>query len=165
MPQQFSGGQHLLQVDSKNFRFVISKTDSDNGNCDIINKAADRYKDLLFINDCSRIANSQQCNKDALTENETENIIDVDNGYVNATVLKELTIELKGKCESIPYFGMDERYQLNIVSANSAKLTSTSVWGIIRGLETFSQLILFDKIDNVFTIRDYKVSFETIVLY
>ena len=42
--------------------------------------------------------------------------------------------------DGLPYLGMDESYSLNLVSPKS-QLRANSVWGAIRGLETFSQTL------------------------
>ncbi|XP_045502091.1 beta-hexosaminidase subunit beta-like [Colias croceus] len=52
--------------------------------------------------------------------------------------LQELEVDLTAPCEEYPHVDMDESYNLN-VSATAA-LRSPSIWGIIRGLETFSHL-------------------------
>ncbi|XP_059486841.1 beta-hexosaminidase subunit beta-like [Neocloeon triangulifer] len=57
--------------------------------------------------------------------------------------LETLEVELMAPCEHYPYFGMDEHYELRIDSPDlpyAAKLVSHSIWGILRGLETFVQL-------------------------
>ncbi|KAJ0176837.1 hypothetical protein K1T71_008016 [Dendrolimus kikuchii] len=52
--------------------------------------------------------------------------------------LTELEVDLTSACEEYPYFGMVESYNLTI----SAKplLQSTTIWGILRGLETWIQM-------------------------
>lgn len=52
--------------------------------------------------------------------------------------IKKLQVVLTNECEEYPQLDMDEAYTLT-VSAKS-RLNSASIWGIIRGLETFSQL-------------------------
>ncbi|XP_055295128.1 beta-hexosaminidase subunit beta-like [Sitodiplosis mosellana] len=58
-----------------------------------------------------------------------------------AGFLDEITINLKNPCEREPHPQMTETYQLNIANA-SAYLESESIWGILRGLESFSQLLV-----------------------
>lgn len=73
-----------------------------------------------------------------LLENYT-NISEVQNCNVSfIEPIQKLQVELTNECEEYPQFGMEEAYIL-IVSSIS-KLKSSSIWGIIRGLETFSQL-------------------------
>ncbi|XP_022123300.2 beta-hexosaminidase subunit beta [Pieris rapae] len=52
-----------------------------------------------------------------------------------------LEVSLTEPCEEHPSYGMNENYTL-IISSTS-KLESASVWGILRGLETFSQLLYY----------------------
>jgi len=54
--------------------------------------------------------------------------------------LGELNVVLRSPCEVKPYLGMDESYSLAINNGSSV-LESKSVWGILRGLESFSQLL------------------------
>ncbi|XP_026320890.1 beta-hexosaminidase subunit beta-like isoform X2 [Hyposmocoma kahamanoa] len=70
--------------------------------------------------------------------------------------IAKLNVLLTEPCEEYPYLGMDESYELTI--STSSKLQATSIWGIIRGLETFVQLF-YSENKNVFirgeTIVDY----------
>ncbi|XP_072942799.1 beta-hexosaminidase subunit beta-like [Epargyreus clarus] len=66
-------------------------------------------------------------------------------------VLSELQIELKTPCEEYPSFGMDEHYYLTI--SKTSKLESNSIWGVIRGLETFAQLFYLSDDYNVIRIN------------
>ncbi|GAB6022838.1 hypothetical protein CHUAL_006933 [Chamberlinius hualienensis] len=65
--------------------------------------------------------------------------------------LSSLKITMHGKCESIPYHGMDESYSIRVDahSPPSAQLTANSTWGILRGLETFSQLVYHNNSEPV----------------
>lgn len=65
--------------------------------------------------------------------------------------LNELEITLTEPCEDYPHLNMDESYNLT-VSATS-RLSSSSVWGVIRGLETFAQLFYLSDDRNVKEIR------------
>ena len=54
--------------------------------------------------------------------------------------IKTLTVKLASECEQYPHQDMDETYTLN-VTHTEPYLFSDSIWGIMRGLETFSQLV------------------------
>ena len=49
--------------------------------------------------------------------------------------------------ESHPQLDMDESYELS-VTADGATLHAKTVWGALRGLETFSQVIVRSSIDG-----------------
>lgn len=77
--------------------------------------------------------------------------------------LDELAVTLTGECESVPYQEMDESCKklvicstknifkhlhefpdtLTITNDSSGHLDSKSIWGILRGLESFSQIIVY----------------------
>ncbi|XP_055295127.1 beta-hexosaminidase subunit beta-like [Sitodiplosis mosellana] len=66
---------------------------------------------------------------------------EIQNSSYFAGFLDEITINLKNPCEHKPHPQMTETYQLHIANA-SAYLESESIWGILRGLESFSQLLV-----------------------
>lgn len=53
----------------------------------------------------------------------------------------QLDVFLTGQCEGMPHFSMDETYYLTVTNPSRASLQARSVWGIMRGLETFSQIV------------------------
>ena len=57
--------------------------------------------------------------------------------------MQTLTFILGEKCAKYPSPDMEEQYDLHIGAAG-AYLYSDSVWGIVRGLETFYQTIYAD---------------------
>lgn len=96
---------------------VIGKT------CNILDSAIERYYSIL------------ETNWRKLTKYEP-----IVNGS-NIGKTSVLNINLKKDCEEYPHLDMDEKYQLEI-KGSSCFLISESIWGILRGLETFSQLPL-----------------------
>ncbi|XP_072167087.1 beta-hexosaminidase subunit alpha-like isoform X1 [Diadema setosum] len=58
----------------------------------------------------------------------------------SATELTGLDVNVMEPCQDYPGLESDENYTLS-VSSPKATLTAKSIWGAIRGLETFSQLI------------------------
>lgn len=52
--------------------------------------------------------------------------------------IQKLYVELMSECEEYPHLGMEEGYYLDVLATST--LRSASIWGILRGLETFSQL-------------------------
>jgi hexosaminidase len=60
------------------------------------------------------------------------------------------------ECESLPHLNMNENYSLTITT-NGAILDSPAIWGAIRGLETFSQLVRHVGV-NQFTINEDSIN-------
>ncbi|XP_004678504.2 PREDICTED: beta-hexosaminidase subunit beta [Condylura cristata] len=65
--------------------------------------------------------------------------------FYNETQLQQLVVSvvLDSECNSFPNISSDESYTLN-VKGPVAVLKANRVWGVLRGLETFSQLIYQD---------------------
>ncbi|KAL1501005.1 hypothetical protein ABEB36_006411 [Hypothenemus hampei] len=75
--------------------------------------------------------------------------------------LDELKINLTGKCidAEYPTLDMDESYKLWVTNER-VELQAVTLWGILRGLETFSQLVHLDNQEsflriNSSTIKDF----------
>ncbi|XP_015190676.1 PREDICTED: beta-hexosaminidase subunit beta-like [Polistes dominula] len=103
-------------------------------NCDIINKTIDRYMAIIITE--ARIART------SVTKQSTARDHEFYKGELN-----NLDIELKNPCEHNgehwPHLFMNESYTLEInTRPQRAILSADSVWGIIRGLETFSQIVV-----------------------
>ena len=116
--------------------------------CDILDKAIVRYQHII----------SGQLRKvRARVTN-----VPFDNKWRNVPEflghLDSLKVDLKASCEKLPYLGMDESCKnpkLAIKATNSmsylsdeltvsqseATLQSFTIWGALRGLESFSQLL------------------------
>ncbi|RWS02623.1 beta-hexosaminidase subunit alpha-like protein [Dinothrombium tinctorium] len=119
---------------SKNFRFELKETK----HCEILDDALERYHKLVFLKNCQMLDENEV---NYVPKGEAE--IFKDENYGGQ--LFNLTIQMRSKCESMPHPNMDEMYTLRINTPdfpNKAFLFANHVWGILRGLETFSQLII-----------------------
>eukprot|EP01043_Picozoa_sp_COSAG02_P014610 COSAG02_NODE_605_length_19635_cov_7.106982_12_plen_269_part_00 len=67
--------------------------------------------------------------------------------------LLRLVIEVGDTDESSPQLGMDEGYTLDIPSSGTAKLQAGAVWGVLRGLETFLQMIEYEPQLGTYLVR------------
>lgn len=124
----YDGYNHT--VNPGQFHFV-SKV----GACDVIDKATDRYQKLSFpLYDASSYSDS-------------------------AATLTTLSIAVTAGCTSAyPQMDMDESYTLVVdKSKGIATLTANQVWGALRGLETFSQLI-YQPQKNMYRVRTATIS-------
>ncbi|XP_063905118.1 beta-hexosaminidase subunit alpha-like [Zophobas morio] len=73
--------------------------------------------------------------------------------------LKSLKVEVSDECtdDALPDFEDNENYTLT-VNADGATLSAQTIWGALRGLETFSQLIYQEQdalVINATTITDF----------
>ncbi|KAK8382855.1 hypothetical protein O3P69_011424 [Scylla paramamosain] len=120
-----SNAKHLV-IHPDTFMFVVVGY-----TCDIVEEATKRYMNIL-----SKSTSSQREAGEAL-----------EGGSGIHGVLGHLNVNLLAECEDFPYQGMDEYYELKVATPDApgeASLTAYSVWGIVRGLETFSQLVQSD---------------------
>lgn len=136
----------FLVVDPRNFAFKTAGY-----TCDILTEATKRYLDIL--------------KKSVIIDDgvgDIDYLFSVNNVEV-AGPLYNLQINLQAPCEYLPHLAMDEHYELDVNTPNdpmTATLTSTSIWGILRGLETFSQLLTSSRMRgylmiNSTAIKDY----------
>lgn len=145
-PQQIHVENTYFSIQPKNFRFLLGET----GDCDILNRAIQRYEQLTFLDDCSFLKNDDSTSFDELP-NQTD--LSGDRNYMGE--IDNITVFLRtGGCEQWPSLNMDEMYTLRIDSPDYPKravLFANKVWGLIRGLETFSQLV--NKVDGRFVVN------------
>ncbi|XP_064488150.1 beta-hexosaminidase subunit alpha-like isoform X2 [Ornithodoros turicata] len=110
-------------IDSSTFKLRL---ESDVSKCDILTEALQRYRRLFFLPDCPR----QRSQSGVGPWNNPA-----------AETLTQLQVHMT-TCEVQPYLGMDERYIIQLSAFEpEAQVRADTNWGILRGLETFSQLI------------------------
>ncbi|XP_045527657.1 beta-hexosaminidase subunit beta-like isoform X1 [Pieris brassicae] len=118
-PKKETREEQFYNLHSSSFNFkVTDKT------CSILLKAINRYSGI--------ITNLKMKNAWSTEVDSRENFL----GF-----LTHLEVILTQPCEEYPSYGMDESYTLTILS--TPQLKSASIWGILRGLETFSQLLYY----------------------
>lgn len=102
--------------------------------CDIIDEAVRRYYQIIFYpGDAGRIPLSYPPPPTPIQEHPQFRAF-----------LDSVEIDLKQPCEYLPSADMLESYNIKIDTADNplkATITSDSVWGILRGMETLSQLV------------------------
>lgn len=127
MPKEMKDtSNNLFYLDMNNFKI----TDNMGVDCDIIEENKKIYKKVLFP-PMSEF-HSLPLNSDFLFE-------------------LKLEVEEKNTCPGYPDLTMDESYELR-VNSGIAKIKANSVWGAVRGMETFSQLTFISskKVKNIF---------------
>eukprot|EP01047_Picozoa_sp_COSAG01_P042517 COSAG01_NODE_3717_length_5767_cov_157.763585_5_plen_403_part_00 len=68
--------------------------------------------------------------------------------------ISSLTVNVSLLAENFPQLGDNESYALSIRLSGDAVLTAQTVWGALRGLETFSQLVRFDFGTETYILHD-----------
>uniref|UniRef100_A0A915IJ71 beta-N-acetylhexosaminidase n=1 Tax=Romanomermis culicivorax TaxID=13658 RepID=A0A915IJ71_ROMCU len=82
--------------------------------CDILDEAITRYKKIIFASK--------------------------ESSPVTSSSMVQLNIDVETSCEKYPHENMNENYTLWIWRNGTGLLKAPSIWGALRGLETFSQL-------------------------
>ncbi|XP_062545646.1 beta-hexosaminidase subunit beta-like [Armigeres subalbatus] len=129
-PKTQTVSQRYSVIKRPTFHFqVVNQT------CDILTKAVDRYQNIVLNvgNDSRRSLFSASGTNKIISRRSWRSDMNF-NDY-----LEEVTLNLKAPCEKLPYLGMDESYNI-VISETRATIESFSVWGMLRGLESFSQL-------------------------
>ncbi|KAH9396435.1 hypothetical protein TYRP_019842 [Tyrophagus putrescentiae] len=121
----------FLVINSKNFTIIAADP-----SCDLIKEAIKRYEDRLFVQDCHKL--NPNFKGKPFYSHALNHAIEKD----FAGELKNLTIKFNGKCEHLPHMNMMEKYSLVIDAHHGAQIVGESVWGALRGLETFSQMVV-----------------------
>ncbi|CAG9786544.1 unnamed protein product [Diatraea saccharalis] len=121
--------------------------------CNILTNAVKRYAFIVKreLNTKSRQTFLKRRRKHTYTVTQ-----DSANDVYKIGALTKLEIELLAPCQDYPYFGMDESYELFI--NDKARLSSMSIWGILRGLETWSQLFYFSDDYNEIRINQTHIA-------
>lgn len=131
LPWTINYGSNNLTISPLTFTFT-SKV----GTCEVIDKAMARYQKIAFA---GFDPNTYQ-----------------DSGSPQIT---SLVISVDGGCDNgYPQLEMDEAYSISVSSSSQlATLQANQVWGALRGLETFSQLVFqptFNKVrENSMKVR------------
>lgn len=133
-PQKILRTDGTRTIDPELFKFELDENIAD---CDILVAAIERYQILTFIDDCVQLTNRTTGSPLIPTK------VDSSKPCVRAPdTLTKLLIEVHSSvCEKYPYQDMDEAYKLDIERTGEASLSANSIWGALRGLETFSQLV------------------------
>ncbi|XP_026320676.1 beta-hexosaminidase subunit alpha-like [Hyposmocoma kahamanoa] len=137
-----------------------------NRNCLILENAVTRYKAVL--NDFYKISQRELKKRESWSQKKdikfmfrryrVEKVAREENRKRYQGIIQGLKINLTQPCDEYPNFGMNENYTLSV--SKTAILYSDSLWGIVRGMETFSQLFYlstnFEEVRiNTTEIEDY----------
>lgn len=114
--------------------FVLSSEQSES--CDIIPKSLERYRKLIFAGGSSTVSQ-------------------IGNG---SSLLPALRVVVGNARDcGHPQQGDIEDYSLEIPFEGDARLYAARVWGALRGLETFSQLVHWDNSRMAFVVNSTRI--------
>ncbi|RNA19155.1 beta-hexosaminidase subunit alpha-like [Brachionus plicatilis] len=119
------GTQNILNKNEFRFEYVKGSQI-----CDVVSIAFKRYYKIIFDSRLLRQTNRIK----------------------NVSSIKKLTLMVHEPCELYPNLESDESYNLKIASS-IAYLESKTLWGALRGLESFSQMII-ESDDGSLVIND-----------
>lgn len=136
-PQRWQSWPLQRSLDPETFALSSAAAES----CDVVAKALARYRKLAFLGDTSRRS----------AGGEGISAI-VDHGVLPALRVEVANYEGPEHC-GYPQHKIDESYTLNIPEQGDAMLTSQTVWGALRGLETFTQLVHQDPVSKAFLVN------------
>ncbi|XP_032379706.1 beta-hexosaminidase subunit alpha [Etheostoma spectabile] len=128
LPQTFTSSTERYPLNPKAFYFGYGRQLAAQQECSVLDAAFKRYFSLIFPDYTSG------------------------NGVLRFSGDKPFTVEIRvdhADCDSYPNENSSERYNLS-VSAGQASLNADTVWGALRGLETFSQLVYQDDVGTYF---------------
>ncbi|XP_042352757.1 beta-hexosaminidase subunit alpha [Plectropomus leopardus] len=128
LPQTFTSSAERYPLSPQAFYFGYGSQSAAQQGCSVLDAAFKRYFPLIFPDYTSG------------------------NDILQYSEGKPFTVEISvdhDDCESYPSENSSERYNLS-VSAGHASLNAQTVWGALRGLETFSQLVYQDDFGSYF---------------
>lgn len=129
-PMNQTTGSNLILLDPSTFAFVFVGPP---GGCDVADRALKRYRDQLLFNGCARSGVVAGNLRRARSRHPV--------GGVLVASISSLLVHLRGQCEHTPHHDMDEAYTLQLTAQSQPSLAANTVWGLLRGLETFSQIV------------------------
>lgn len=122
-PLNQTTGTGLILLDPGTFAFVFVGPP---GGCDVADRVLKRYRDRLLFEGCATAGSRRRSLGEAAAA---------------VASISSLLVHLRGPCEHTPQHDMDEAYTLQLTAASQPSLSANSVWGLLRGLETFSQIV------------------------
>ncbi|XP_021364463.1 beta-hexosaminidase subunit beta-like isoform X1 [Mizuhopecten yessoensis] len=147
-PQVYKTRETIFTLNPTHFKINVDQ----NIKSDVISEAINRYNRTVFENAIQiteenfRNAPKSEVNKEMQYERD-------ELGFINADRIRALTIQVNFtcdvtksnrtnvSCDIYPSLTSDESYTL-IVNSTGIFLSAQEVWGVVHGLETFSQLVL-----------------------
>uniref|UniRef100_A0A8C7TBU2 Beta-hexosaminidase n=1 Tax=Oncorhynchus mykiss TaxID=8022 RepID=A0A8C7TBU2_ONCMY len=125
LPQKVQMSTVAFKLSGVSFQIVDAKESSSGASCSLLQNAYRRYDEYIFP-----ISRMQGQNKKK--------------AFASVSELQVWITSADSECDNYPSVTSDESYKLSVDSP-VAVLKAPKVWGALRGLETFSQLVYEDE--------------------
>jgi hexosaminidase len=154
-PQSIQTTQQQFAMHPAAFHFMVNSTSQ---TCDLLTSAFDRYYRLIFFPQSylDYVLNPESINNE-IKSRPKKSLADLH----DTPLLKRLNVHIQQPCDQYPSLQSDESCKrTNIdsflkpilfffkdtltINDDNGMLESVSIWGTLRGLETFSQIVYFD---------------------
>ncbi|KAK1160952.1 beta-hexosaminidase subunit alpha-like [Acipenser oxyrinchus oxyrinchus] len=136
LPQSLSSSAERYPLSPREFNFLYGKGSAVQPGCTVLDTAFKRYFRITF---------SGYSGGKPLTVNKQPGCVSPDGLWCGSAPLAALVVNVhKGGCDGFPDLNSREDYKLSIADGLGS-LSAVSVWGALRGLETFSQLVYQDQ--------------------
>ncbi|EDS44384.1 beta-hexosaminidase b [Culex quinquefasciatus] len=149
-PKSQTTNAKFAMINRSAFQFQIS-----NHTCDILEKAIERYQKLTL--DVGNSARRSLFRSSRGRNDQTRKSPRSDGNFKKT--LEMMQLNLKTPCESLPYLAMDESYDL-VIDDTQASIEAFSVWGMLRGLESFSQMVVLSDDGSMLRVNFTRISDE-----
>ncbi|XP_053557390.1 beta-hexosaminidase subunit beta isoform X1 [Bombina bombina] len=127
LPYDVQMSPQTLSIPPRLFSFVHGASSKVGPSCVLVQDAFRRYYEYIFGYSQEQSASERDASEDQLLQ------------------LQVVVITQEHECDKYPSMTSDESYELTI-GQSVAVLQANQVWGVLRGLETFSQLIYEDNV-------------------
>ncbi|XP_041074974.1 beta-hexosaminidase subunit alpha-like [Polyodon spathula] len=136
LPQSLASSAERYPLSPREFNFLYDKGSAVQPGCTVLDTAFKSYSRLTF---------SGYSEGKPLTGNEKPGSVSPDGSSFGSAPLTALVVNVqKDGCDGFPDLNSKEDYKLSIADGLGS-LSAVSVWGALRGLETFSQLVYQDQ--------------------
>jgi len=142
-PQNIVSKDTFMTLNTSDFKFTVSQQ-----SCDLLSRVLDRYTDII-----KNLKPVHLPVEASVTSHEDS---------LWAGELQTVDIWLMNPCadEDLPHPDMDEHYQIKVDSPDkpgSARIIAATVWGMMRGVESFTHLLVEDSDEGQYRINSTQI--------
>ncbi|XP_050399578.1 beta-hexosaminidase subunit beta isoform X1 [Patella vulgata] len=150
LPQYYVKKQkRVYHIPRDDFNFkIVGKT------CDILEEGAERYLDRVLNYVVEDMYDNLQNAEGTMVDDPKAKYMSP--LYAEAPVIRVMELKVRKPCTKYPSINSDESYDL-FVKKNRVLIWANEVWGLLRGLETFSQIV-WKGLDNRLYVKETVIS-------